>query len=232
MVRHGINIFTNEFNRMRQLLYFISLFISVGINAQVYIEADVTTGCIPLLVKFNIQPETARESIISYDWNFGDGTPNSIEDSCIHEFTQTGTFKVNCIISTANESYEIDSIKRIIHDFPLYGIDSITSIIPLVIKVMDCDTLPNIPNVFFPLSNFIEYKYFKIDTDGSKEGKYHFSVFTRSGTLIFKSDSPTIIWDGRSMSGQEMSTGIYYYTIHRNDNVHLNEVKGFVYLFR
>ncbi len=207
MVNHGINIFTNAFNRMKYFIFIIFLLGSLGSNAQVYIEADVTSGCNPLMVRFNIQPESARDSITAYEWNFGNWT-TVITDSIPNKpFDLTGTFSVICTIFV-NENF--------------YQIDKNENAEKLTINIFNCDSIQNTPNVFTPNEDS-ENDFFIIDTDGTTT--YNFSVFTRSGTLIFKSESPSIIWDGRSMSGQEMGTGIYYYTIHRSDDVYVNEVK-------
>jgi gliding motility-associated-like protein len=209
----GLNIFTDAFYRMKHILFFIFLFISLGLTAQVRIEADVTTGCNPLQVSFSIQPVSARDSIIAYEWNFGNWISLSIEMSPITKFDQLGSFDVSCIVSTIDSSYTIT--KR----------DSANL---MIINVMNCNDSLYIPNVFSP-NDDNQNDFFKIDTDGTSV--YTFSVYTRSRTLVYKSKSPTIIWDGRSLSGQKMKNGIYFYIISRPDEVPLKEVKGIVYLF-
>lgn len=89
------------------------------------------------------------------------------------------------------------------------------------------DTL-KVPNVFSPNEDNIN-DFFKVKTNGINI--YSFSVYTRSGTLVYKTESPAIIWDGRSLSGQKMKNGIYFYIIRQVGAVPLNEVKGIVYLF-
>jgi len=135
---------------------------------------------------------------------------------------------VNCLINTNDNSYLIDSTIKVTYSIVKGERKADTTFIPLNIKVINCDSLMNIPNVFSPNNDDFN-DFFIVDTNG--KSIYYFSVFSSSGTLIYKSESPSIIWDGRSMSGQEMGNGIYYYTISRKDNVFLNEVKGFVYLF-
>ena len=209
----GLNIFTDAIIRMKIFLIILLLSVSVGMEAQqVTIQADISTGCNPLLVSFSIQPESARDSITAYEWNFGNWTSLRTEMFPVVEFPM-GSFDVSCTISTIDSSYSITQM------------DSVNE---MTIDVMNCDDNLSIPNVFSPNDDNIN-DFFKIDTDGISE--YTFSVYTRSGTLVYKSRSPTIIWDGRSLSGQKMKNGIYFYIISRPDDVPLNEVKGIVYLF-
>jgi len=85
-----------------------------------------------------------------------------------------------------------------------------------------------IPNVFTPNDDDIN-DYFEVETDG--ETVYEFTVFTRAGIRVFHSSSPRIFWDGRSLSGEELKQGIYYYTIEEVGN-ETHEQAGTIYLFR
>jgi gliding motility-associated-like protein len=205
----GLNIFTNAFNRMRQYIFLFFLFLSSGIEAQVdTIRADVSTGCNPLQVRFSIQPQSFGESILTYDWNFGNWTTVSADSIPFVEYILPGSFDVSCTITTTDTTFEITR-RNFIH-------------------VMNCNDSLLIPNVFSPNDDTYN-DFFQIDTDGT--AVYSFSVYTRAGTLVYKTESPSIVWDGRSLSGQKMKNGIYFYVIQRNDEIPLNEVKGIVYLF-
>ncbi len=202
----GLNIFMNALNRMKQLLFFICLFISVGTVAQQpFIQADVLTGCNPFTVNFSIQPESARDTITSFEWNFGNWTLISTDSTPSVLYNITGTFDVIC---TLNGNYQVT------------GNDLIT--------VMDCSDTLDPPNVFSPNDDNIN-DFFEVKTNGIST--YTFSVYTRSGTLIYKTESLVIIWDGRSLSGHKMKNGIYFYTIRQLESEPLNEAKGIVYLF-
>ena len=86
-----------------------------------------------------------------------------------------------------------------------------------------------IPNVFSPNNDQVN-DYFEVTTDGSTV--YEFSVFTRSGTRIYHSLSPSILWDGRSIDGKELKEGTYYYVIEENGGSNPFEKAGFMYLYR
>jgi len=87
----------------------------------------------------------------------------------------------------------------------------------------------DIPNVFSPNGDQIN-DYFEVNTDGTTI--YEFSVFTRIGTRIYHSLSPRIFWDGKSLDGNELSEGVYYYVIEEEGGSNPFEAAGFMHLFR
>ena len=86
-----------------------------------------------------------------------------------------------------------------------------------------------IPNVFSPNNDQVN-DYFEVTTDGTTV--YEFSVFTRSGTRIYHSLSPSIIWDGKSIEGKELKEGTYYFVIEEQGGTNPFEKAGFIYLYR
>ena len=87
----------------------------------------------------------------------------------------------------------------------------------------------NIPNVFTPNGDG-NNDYIEVETDGITV--YEFSVFTRTGTRIYHSQSPRIFWDGNSLDGKELKEGIYYYVIEEKGGTSPFDKAGFMYLFR
>jgi len=87
----------------------------------------------------------------------------------------------------------------------------------------------NIPNVFTPNGDGTN-DYLEVETDGTTV--YEFSVFTRTGTRIYHSQSPRIFWDGNSLDGKELKEGIYYYVIEEQGGSSPFDKAGFMYLFR
>ena len=87
----------------------------------------------------------------------------------------------------------------------------------------------NIPNVFTPNGDG-NNDYVEVDTDGTTV--YEFTVFTRTGTRIYHSNSPRIFWDGNSLDGKELKTGIYYYVIEEQGGSTPFNKSGFIYLYR
>lgn len=85
------------------------------------------------------------------------------------------------------------------------------------------------PNVFTPNNDNVN-DYFQVLTNGLTV--YSLRIFSRSGMLVYRSESPTIIWDGRNQSGQELPPDIYYFTIQSVDGTGYPATSGFVHLFR
>jgi PKD repeat protein len=58
-----------------------------------------TSGTVPLTVNFSTSGSYDPDgSIVSYDWNFGDGTPNSTLANPSHVYTTAGTFFPSVIV--------------------------------------------------------------------------------------------------------------------------------------
>jgi PKD repeat protein len=64
------------------------------------IQASPVSGLAPLTVSFSAASSTG--TIVSYTWNFGDGTATSNLVSPQHQFTQIGTYLVNLTVTDAN----------------------------------------------------------------------------------------------------------------------------------
>lgn len=102
----------------------------------------------------------------------------------------------------------------------------------IVLETMAADSagaILQIPNVFSPNNDQVN-DYFEVSTDGTTV--YEFSVFTRSGTRIYHSLSPRIIWDGKSLDGIDLREGTYYYIIEEQGGSEPFEKAGFIYLYR
>jgi len=88
--------------------------------------------------------------------------------------------------------------------------------------------LENIPNVFSPNIDGLNDE-FTIPSSGT--AWFDIRIYSRSGGLIYKTESSIIRWDGKNDKGTDMPEGIYYYVIEDLSGQYQN-VKGFVYLFR
>jgi gliding motility-associated-like protein len=202
MLMIGINIFTYAIVGMKKFLFFIFLCFSLGLSAQLNILTDRIKGCAPLMVNFSTLPDT------TVNWDFGNGEV-SLDSHAYCVYKDTGTYSVICNITASINPTDADTA---------------------VIRVVECPDPDYIPNVFTPNDDG-KNDFFEIPTDKTNPNSYLFSVYSRSGTLIYRSESPTVIWDGRSMSGQKMTAGIYFYTLSRVNGELLNDPKGIVYLY-
>ena len=58
-------------------------------------------------------------------------------------------------------------------------------------------------------------------------------IFNRAGVLVFEIEAVRCRWDGHSLSGEKMSTGVYYYTVETvGTNPKPITEKGIVCLYR
>lgn len=87
----------------------------------------------------------------------------------------------------------------------------------------------DVPNIFTPNGDKINDQFI-VKTPAGRV--YEFTIFTRTGTMIYYSKSPSIFWDGRNSGGIEVPEGIYYYVIELADNASSKGISGFIYLFR
>ena len=85
------------------------------------------------------------------------------------------------------------------------------------------------PNVFTPNddgeNDFFEVKS-KLDQVVSLK------IYTRAGVLVFSISARRCIWDGRSLSGEKMAEGIYFYTAEVKASSPKVSKNGFVHLYR
>ena len=81
----------------------------------------------------------------------------------------------------------------------------------------------SVPNIFSP-----KYKPYVVSTDG--ETAFKFTVFTRYGTVVYKTEGRLIIWDGLNSNGVLVSPGVYYYIIEEIGGAGTSQT-GFVYVW-
>lgn len=84
-----------------------------------------------------------------------------------------------------------------------------------------------VPNVFTPNGDGVN-DLFIVRANGITP--LEISIFSRTGTLVFNTRSPIIVWDGKSSSGAELSEGIYYYVL-KSDDPAVAAQKGFFHLY-
>lgn len=141
---------------------------------------------------------------VDYTWRFPDGT--EILDS-LAEFT-----------------FSEDSIYQVflLLEDEVGCSDSILKKVPVSRHLL-------VPNVFSPNGDEIN-DYFEVTTPGDYH--YSFRVFSEAGLQVYYSESPLIRWDGRTLSGQEASPGVYFYVISSDETPAETSLSGFFYLFR
>ncbi len=172
------------------------------------IIADPLSGCDSLTVRFGLHPATSYSEISNISWSFSNGITIEDEFYPLVKFDAPGEYSVSCVINNSVILTETDMI--LVYSGP-------------------CEDILEIPNVFSPNGDGIN-DYFKIRTNGINI--YSLSIYTKSGVMVFKTESPEPEWDGRTLSGQELSQGIYYYIVKQVDGEENREKTGFLHLIR
>jgi gliding motility-associated-like protein len=84
-----------------------------------------------------------------------------------------------------------------------------------------------LPNIFTPNGDG-QNDIFYAQTDGITP--YELIIFSRYGTIVYKSKGTKVWWDGRTSAGEEVVPGTYYYVLKPQDGDVLQ--KGTVFLSR
>jgi len=120
-----------------------------------------------------------------WTWYFGDGDSSHIQNP-IHNYPASGTYTVTQVVMNQ------------------YGcLDTITKIIKVDEGIL-------VPNVFSPDANGQNDVWY-IPNSGVKE--FHVTIFDRWGAKVFETTADEIRWDGRSLAGQLLTDGTYFYTL-------------------
>lgn len=123
----------------------------------------------------------------SLSWDFGDGS-GSRENSPSHTFDKPGNYS---ILLTAKNSMGNASDK-------------------IVIEVAPLSDITTIPNVFSPNEDGKnDFFYFGLKNISSIE----VSIVDRAGNLIYKWNGLEGKWDGKNMSGADVTEGVYFYVL-------------------
>ena len=166
-------------------------------------SSDSTPGTFDFL--FICQPQIYPNLSFSYIWDFDDGTINVQSDTSIayHKYSEEGTYIVGLSVTNNIGCASMSTDTIVVYDS---------------LKV---------PNIFTPNDDGRNDELI-IKTNG--RSAYLFHVFSRTGALIYKSESPIIVWHGKTNAGIKVGSGIYFYLI---KEVSGSEIKtGFFYLIR
>ena len=85
------------------------------------------------------------------------------------------------------------------------------------------------PNVFTPNGDGIN-DFFIVKS--SNDEPVSLKITTRAGVLIFSIEAKRCVWDGCSLSGQQMANGVYYYTAEVRGSSPKITKSGFIHLYR
>ena len=80
------------------------------------INATPENGSVPLQVAFNSSNSTDDVAVVSYLWNFDDGSTTSTEMAPNHVFNEMGTFKVSLTVEDAEGLTNTQTITIVVGD--------------------------------------------------------------------------------------------------------------------
>jgi len=139
-----------------------------------------------------IEFTNTSEFATNYDWEFGDGTPNTTVEHPVHIFPsdEDGNFTVQLVA---------------------YNSIGCTDTATLAIIVTE-ELIYYIPNTFTPDGDAYNNTFHPVFTSGYDPYDYHMMIFNRWGQLIFESYDSEFGWDG-TYGGKLMQDGTYTWKI-------------------
>ncbi|WP_400072158.1 malectin domain-containing carbohydrate-binding protein [Zobellia russellii] len=78
------------------------------------IVTNISTGTAPLVVSFNGNGSSDDKDIVSYTWNFGDGTANGTGALVEHTFTNAGSFDVSLTVADEEGEVDVDTVTIVV----------------------------------------------------------------------------------------------------------------------
>jgi len=188
----------------------------------------------------------------TYIWDFGDNTPYESTDSnaIFHHFKEENFnpgYKVKLTVQLKDE-IKLNDIK------PAECFDSVSVVVAVKDGFFKVDSnnkkKPLIPNIFTPNGDGINEEIVLSQTDTSAtvlnalkgndvfifkangEQLFSFWVYNRWGQLVYKTENKIITWNGKSSSGDDLNSGVYYYVIQSNASDKRHNTAGVIHLFR
>ncbi|MEE4196321.1 MAG: gliding motility-associated C-terminal domain-containing protein [Bacteroidales bacterium] len=197
-------------------LFYILFFLAGSIKGYAQIDA-VTFGFSTTAASFEVRCQAQKISA-------GDTTAFNLSDTADYIFSWSGDtqpFENNL----PSASYFFDAAGT--YTFTLEVTEKASTTLYSETKTYTIlDTL-KIPNVFTPNNDGVN-DLFIVESNGVIP--LEISIFSRTGTLIFKTKAPIIVWDGRNTSGSMVSPGTYYYVLTSEDPA-VETQKGFIHVF-
>ncbi len=82
------------------------------LHAQVRFTADNRSGCVPFIVSFS---DKSPGNVTLWEWDFGDGSAQSVKQNPVHTYTSAGWFSVKLKVTYANGTSRDTTYIRYIH---------------------------------------------------------------------------------------------------------------------
>ncbi|MEW6773613.1 MAG: gliding motility-associated C-terminal domain-containing protein [Bacteroidota bacterium] len=89
-----------------------------------------------------------------------------------------------------------------------------------------------VPNVFTPNGDNVNDDWGIEIPCISLVNEFHLNIVDRWGVKIYEANKPNARWDGRTISGEPVPTGTYYYTVEFKINNKKEKLKGYITLMK
>ncbi len=199
-----------------KLFIYILFFITLSLKGYAQIDA-VTFRFIKTAASFEVKCQAQK--ILA-----GDTSDFTISDTADYAFNWSGD-ELPFENSFPSASFFFDAAGT--YSFSLDVTDKTSATVYSETRTHSIQDTLKIPNVFTPNNDGIN-DLFIVESNGVIP--LEISIFSRTGTLIFKTKAPIIVWDGRNTSGSMVSPGIYYYIL-TSDDPAVDTQKGFIHVF-
>lgn len=133
----------------------------------------------------------------SYEWIFGDDSPNSFEYEPSNKYPETPNVSYPVTLYARNDAGCVDSLTRLI---------TVEDVIIFYV-----------PNVFTPDGDDFNEIFKPIMTSGYEVYDYHLTIFNRWGEIMFESYDAGYGWDGTYQEGKLVEDGVYIWRIEFGD---------------
>ena len=210
-------------SRIKAIVYISFLLFAQNIFAQ---QVDTVSFQI-----FRDAGNTYKVNCLAYKVNY------SATDTTYEEFELSDTVNGSYTFSWGGDELPqgVNNIHRATYQYTAPGAYEITlSVIEdasgTTYNVADTAIIRDVivvPNVFTPNGDGIN-DLFIVRSNGIDP--LEMSIYSKTGTLVYKQKAPIIVWDGRNASGSKVSQGVYYYILEpsRPDQEAQN---GLIYLY-
>lgn len=158
-----------------------------------FTAAPTTVSILDPVVVFTNQSTGASNWI----WNFGDST-TSVDWSPTHTYESVGTYPVYLAVSNSSGCTDTAWLDIIVNDYYTFYV----------------------PNAFTPNGNGNNDEFGPVFTNILSEG-YKFYIFDRWGNIVFETDDPNTMWNGKWQNkGDLVQEDVYVYKIMFTDNMY------------
>ena len=129
----------------------------------------------------------------SYEWNFGDLTPNSFDTDPTHVFPDQGGGNYTVTLLAISNAGCTDTAQ--------------------VVIIVDDVLIFYVPNIFTPDGNSVNNEFLPIFSGGLDIYDYHLTIFNRWGEIVFESYNVAGGWNGHYGNGGLVVDGVYVWQL-------------------